>query len=183
MIFLRKVEWKGDWSDSSSLWTPELKKLCKVQKSDDGVFWISIEDFVKYFQGIGVARVHETYFYNSINIDLRSKNYEIVRLNIEKETHVYFSVNQIDVRTFIHKKEGYVYSYARILLGKITDKGLVYHGGRYGQDRDLSLEVKLEPANYILLVEMDWMQSFERNITLSKTKICLRKFIILLKLP
>jgi hypothetical protein len=112
--------------------------------------------------------VHEKYIYNSIKIDLSSKTSEVIRLQIKRPIHAYFSVNQIDARSMIHKHDGYVYSYARILLGKITENGLIYQGGRYGQDRDLSLEVTLVPASYIMLIEVDWMQGFERKITLSK---------------
>lgn len=42
-------EWTGDWSDKSTKWTPELKvKLCYEDK-DDGVFFISFEDYAKFF--------------------------------------------------------------------------------------------------------------------------------------
>jgi hypothetical protein len=38
-------EWKGDWSDKSELWTDELKEEVNLVERDDGVFWISFEDF------------------------------------------------------------------------------------------------------------------------------------------
>jgi len=42
-----------------------LKELNVIQK-DDGVFWISIEDFRKYFEGVGVCKVRDNYVYNSV---------------------------------------------------------------------------------------------------------------------
>lgn len=42
-------EWKGDWSDLSDMWTPELKQSLNVQNVDDGMFWISVNDFVHEF--------------------------------------------------------------------------------------------------------------------------------------
>lgn len=41
----------GDWSDKSKLWTKELAKEVKLDSdNNDGVFFISIEDYLKEFQ-------------------------------------------------------------------------------------------------------------------------------------
>jgi len=40
-----KLEWKGDWSDNSPLWTPKLKAELRVVDSDNGIFYMSISDF------------------------------------------------------------------------------------------------------------------------------------------
>jgi len=46
-----KFEWKGAWGDDSSNWTPELKKQVGfVDGGDDGLFWMSLDDFRKHFQ-------------------------------------------------------------------------------------------------------------------------------------
>ena len=42
-------EWTGDWSDKSPKWTPELKAKLSYEDKDDGVFFISFEDYVKFF--------------------------------------------------------------------------------------------------------------------------------------
>lgn len=36
----------GRWSESSDIWTQELKEQLQYEKADDGMFWINIEDFV-----------------------------------------------------------------------------------------------------------------------------------------
>lgn len=45
-------KWKGDWSDTSELWTEELREQVKYfETGDDGKFYMSIEDYfwqVKY---------------------------------------------------------------------------------------------------------------------------------------
>ncbi|CAG7727607.1 unnamed protein product, partial [Allacma fusca] len=41
--------WKGDWNKASRLWTPQLLEMLKPPKEDDGTFWISFQDTVKYF--------------------------------------------------------------------------------------------------------------------------------------
>lgn len=42
-------EWNGDWSDNSPLWTQELREELEFVNSDDGSFWMTIDDFKQYF--------------------------------------------------------------------------------------------------------------------------------------
>uniref|UniRef100_A0A2K5RLM8 Calpain 14 n=1 Tax=Cebus imitator TaxID=2715852 RepID=A0A2K5RLM8_CEBIM len=46
-----KVEWKGDWSDSSSKWellSPK-EKILLLRKDNDGEFWMTLQDFKEHF--------------------------------------------------------------------------------------------------------------------------------------
>uniref|UniRef100_A0A2K6SW73 Calpain 14 n=1 Tax=Saimiri boliviensis boliviensis TaxID=39432 RepID=A0A2K6SW73_SAIBB len=46
-----KVEWKGDWSDSSSKWellSPK-EKILLLRKDNDGEFWMTLQDFKAHF--------------------------------------------------------------------------------------------------------------------------------------
>jgi len=43
-----RIEWQGDWSDRSSLWTDRLRRELGVKPQDDGVFWISMRDVSPY---------------------------------------------------------------------------------------------------------------------------------------
>lgn len=47
-----KFEWQGDWSDKSSKWTDALKKQTGWVDADDGTFWMSWNDLIKYFNEI-----------------------------------------------------------------------------------------------------------------------------------
>ncbi|KAK8848323.1 hypothetical protein M9Y10_019386 [Tritrichomonas musculus] len=42
-------EWLGDYSDNSSLWTPQLRKELGAKASNDGIFWMIDKDLFKYF--------------------------------------------------------------------------------------------------------------------------------------
>lgn len=56
------MEWSGDWSDSSPLWTPALKRELGPQFSefkDDGTFWMSFQDMVRHFMSINVCQVFD----------------------------------------------------------------------------------------------------------------------------
>ncbi|KAG9461680.1 hypothetical protein GDO78_016008, partial [Eleutherodactylus coqui] len=54
-----KVEWKGDWSDSSSKWEELSEKERRLvhKKQEDGEFWMSIEDFRAQIEELVICRL------------------------------------------------------------------------------------------------------------------------------
>lgn len=42
-------EWKGDWSDNSEKWTDEMRKKVGKVDGNDGIFWMTLQDYVKNF--------------------------------------------------------------------------------------------------------------------------------------
>ncbi|KAK4548877.1 hypothetical protein LTR36_008650 [Oleoguttula mirabilis] len=52
-----EVEWDGDWSDGSKLWTAQMMTKLGHIFGDDGVFWISYMDFLKHFPSINRVRL------------------------------------------------------------------------------------------------------------------------------
>ncbi|XP_075736080.1 calpain-D [Rhipicephalus microplus] len=49
--------WRGDWSDNSPLWTPEMREALMPHGADDGVFWMSFSDVLKFFDCIDICKV------------------------------------------------------------------------------------------------------------------------------
>lgn len=51
--YIRRFEWKGDWSDNSSKWTPDvIRQVQNFTRADDGTFWMSVNDFVRFYEGV-----------------------------------------------------------------------------------------------------------------------------------
>ena len=50
-----KGEWTGAWSDKWTGWTPELKRELKVVDSDDGQFFIALEDYITHYRSTTIA--------------------------------------------------------------------------------------------------------------------------------
>ncbi|XP_070171906.1 calpain-D isoform X2 [Polyergus mexicanus] len=48
--------WKGDWSDDSPIWTLQLREMLMPHGASDGVFWISFDDVLKYFDCIDICK-------------------------------------------------------------------------------------------------------------------------------
>ncbi|XP_011187602.1 calpain-D isoform X2 [Zeugodacus cucurbitae] len=49
--------WRGDWSDDSELWTEDLREILMPHGASEGVFWISFEDVLNYFDCIDICKV------------------------------------------------------------------------------------------------------------------------------
>ena len=58
-------EWKGDWGDASKIWSDSAKQQVKFVAADDGTFWMSLEDFKKYFTLLFVCKYHDGYVFNN----------------------------------------------------------------------------------------------------------------------
>lgn len=54
-----EVEWEGDWSDGSKLWTPEMMTKLGHTFGDDGEFWMTYKDFSKHFPSINRLRLFD----------------------------------------------------------------------------------------------------------------------------
>ncbi|XP_013413799.1 calpain-D-like, partial [Lingula anatina] len=55
-----RFSWKGDWSDRSPRWQ-EIEKTRKnqllVHGGQEGIFWMSLEDFLSYFDSVDICKV------------------------------------------------------------------------------------------------------------------------------
>lgn len=60
-----KFEWNGDWSDHSVKWTDEAKDLVGFVEDEDGIFWMSFEDWSKYFVDLVVCCTRDGFKYSS----------------------------------------------------------------------------------------------------------------------
>ena len=70
------MEWNGDWSDSSPLWTEQmLQEIERVVKSDDGTFWMSFQDMLTNFYSINVCMTRHPKYSQQPWIESRRKFY------------------------------------------------------------------------------------------------------------
>ena len=52
-------EWRGDWSDGSSKWTKQAVVKLAYEDKPDGIFWMSLEDFVWEYKNLYVCRIFD----------------------------------------------------------------------------------------------------------------------------
>jgi len=51
-------EWKGEWADDSESWElfPEIKKKLNPEQKNDGLFWMSVENFMNIFNNVQICK-------------------------------------------------------------------------------------------------------------------------------
>ena len=51
------VEWNGAWSDGAPQWSVDAKVALDQTDADDGLFWMSFDDFCSHFDEIDIVKV------------------------------------------------------------------------------------------------------------------------------
>lgn len=153
-----KFEWNGDFSDNSPMWRDEDRQKLNVQSRDDGVFWIPFEEFVKYYQGIGILEIIPGAVSNGIQVNQSGKgNKTLLRMTCQQDTNVTVSIDQTDSRIVDHPDYGY--SYIRVTLARYDPtKGVHFIDSKLSADRNMFVEGFLPAGDYYILVEPYWEQ-------------------------
>ncbi|CAD8203099.1 unnamed protein product [Paramecium pentaurelia] len=152
-------EWNGDWSDGSSLWTEDLKQQVKFgKKEDDGIFFMEIKDFQRYFQAIFVGYFRKEYLYNSIKQMAKKTKTIQYDIDIQNDGEYYFTVHQEALRRYkLNKDIKYEYSYVRILLAKTTGKGeYQFIDQKQQKDIEVHLGGQLTKGKYSVQIKIKW---------------------------
>lgn len=91
--------WKGDWSDSSSFWTPQLRERLIPHGAGEGVFWMSFSDVLKYFDCIDICKVRSDW--NEIRLQgvlpsnaFDVENLAVIEFTVVEPTELEFSLFQ-----------------------------------------------------------------------------------------
>jgi hypothetical protein len=133
------MEWTGDWSDHSDCWTPEMttaltaalaaaeealndpdadKSTAATEKKDDGLFWMSFEDFTQHFNSVSICYVrHKAYCATPWSVERRKFFFDydkvksqdstqllhqvrnpLYRLSVAEEGEFCCTVHQVDTR-------------------------------------------------------------------------------------
>jgi len=151
------VEWNGAWSDSCPNWTPELRAKYKVEKKNDGIFYIGYEDFLKQFDDIQICFVHDNYQYNSLRKTALPKQGSYFVIKVDKAGRYYITVNQESKRKHAYNAD-WKYSIVYFRIYRIVGQGeYQLITGRNGADKEVWTDVKCEVGNYIVFVQIDWL--------------------------
>ncbi len=102
-------EWKGDWSDKSSLWNDELRSKLKVYDQEDGVFYMNYNDFCKYYSDCQICYYHDGFKYSAAQLSNDKYKTIYIKFQLFQRGRYYLSLNQKN-RRFFPKKKRYKYS-------------------------------------------------------------------------
>ncbi|KAF5287888.1 hypothetical protein FQR65_LT12162 [Abscondita terminalis] len=90
--------WTGDWSDDSSKWTAELRHQLMPDGAQDGTFWISFNDVLKYFDCIDICKArsgwNEIRLFGTLPPLASQQHLSCILLTIMEPTEVDFTLFQ-----------------------------------------------------------------------------------------
>jgi calpain-15 len=82
-----KKEWTGDWSDSSPLWNNYTKsQVPEFKLADDGCFWISFNDYDKFFYITTICFYKTGYHENYICDELEEGEFGLCKLTLTEDS-------------------------------------------------------------------------------------------------
>lgn len=151
-----KGEWKGDWSDNSPKWNPELKQELGVKPQDDGIFFMDFDNFCKYYSDVQVCYYHDNHKYSAIKITSQPNDRIYLAFTVTSPGLYYFSINQKN-RRFFPKDKNYNYSPLSMIIGTINQSNQVaYVGSSMKQDKENWIEFQAQSGNYYVYINTPW---------------------------
>lgn len=75
-----EVEWNGNWSPTSDLWTKELKVQLGLSMLDDGTFWVSFNDLQHYFDRVCICKCIDSHRFSSFKVTDFKKEFYIIKM-------------------------------------------------------------------------------------------------------
>eukprot|EP00826_Nyctotherus_ovalis_P039385 TRINITY_DN3787_c0_g1_i6.p1 TRINITY_DN3787_c0_g1~~TRINITY_DN3787_c0_g1_i6.p1 ORF type:complete len:929 (+),score=272.17 TRINITY_DN3787_c0_g1_i6:165-2951(+) len=153
-----EYEWNGNWSDSSSLWTPELRAQANHTRADDGTFFMSIDDFYNLYSYVFICQCIDSYKRSDVVIE---ENEACVAFQILSNTKGFFSAHQMTPRMTGEQRckplflELYAFRDQSLVLVKTTvsdNKHLNFTANPAGSNAlgTSTIEADLPPGLYIM---------------------------------
>jgi len=147
-------EWNGDWSDSSNKWTDQLRNKLKMAEQDDGMFYMSLEDFVTYYQILEICKIHTDFRYSYLKYNKENTLApQISVLNVENNTKAFIQMHQKNPRFLLANGKYGVITTAYIL---IVDEKLNYVASIAGEENNITVEVDIQKGIYYLITDMNY---------------------------
>ena len=148
--------WKGEWSKDSELWTEQLKKALNYDPERDGEseFWMSIRDFMSYYECLNVYKCIPGHTFNSIQIKVPPHEHTriVVRISVPAKGKYTFSVDQNDLRTWADPNLSY--SPINLTLGQVEHSTFKLLSHTSSQKlRNTFIRKLIEKGEYYLLIE------------------------------
>ena len=149
-------EWLGDWSDGSYKWTDEFKKKVGLVEKQDGIFWMSLEDFIQFYTTTHVCHYHDEFEYVSQKFPvLNDQAFQIAKVFVPKESKGYFLVNLKTTKIYKNKKnlENFQNPFVQINVFREDKDEFEYIGSDSGRQDRFFIECEnMQPGSYYIAV-------------------------------
>ena len=149
-------EYNGAWSDSSKKWTASTKKQCGyTDDNDDGVFYMSFDDFVKYYVTMGIAKLEHGYKTTVCKIGKeKAVKCQVIKLTVNEENpKSYIQLYQKNPRIIL--KDG-TYQSTVLSFIMLVDENFKYIKSVASTDMHIGIEEDLKPGTYFVLCDVNY---------------------------
>ena len=174
-------EWSGAWSDASKKWNESTKKQCEYQEDrDDGVFYMSFDDFVKYYVTMGIVKLEHNYQTTMCKISkAQAIKCQVLQLTVnQKNEKSYIQLYQKNPRIIL--KDG-TYQNTALSYMILLDKKFKYMKSMSNNNMHLGIEIDLEPGVYYLLCDVNYRYVNEKGKNRGYRVTCYSKNPILIE--
>ena len=152
------TEFSGDWGDSSNKWTPELKRRYGLnnEEKDDGEFFMSFEDFIKYFGSMGICKLYP----NNVTTVLRVKKNNAKKQFLSKFSvpnyisNAFISLYQKNPRIIL--KDGTYQETVTAYLILVNSNFEYVASASSSQEMHLSIETDLRKGDYYIISDINY---------------------------
>jgi hypothetical protein len=161
-------EWTGDWGDNSPLWGEEEKKQVGFSKKDDGIFFMTFDDFYNNFIITDICYVLYNSYSKLVKVDVENmKQGQIFNIYIDEEC--IFSASIIKKMWRFHRElQGKLEpSTINIMIydpfAPNSEKMLSSLDGKNSSNEDVSISEFLRPGFYLVYTLIDVANSTIQN--------------------
>lgn len=121
-------EWEGDWSDHSNKWTVRTRYQVKGSIKEDGVFFICLKDFLKFFARTTICYYFENRYDNFTQDQHELDQWAATKFTLERDNPnpLVVSIDQISERLMDkhrdYREGSYTPAYVKLILTKLNTK-------------------------------------------------------------
>ena len=164
-------EWKGKYSEDAEIWNQheDLKKEFGVVKADDGVFFMTIDEFVTMFDSVYICYYEKFEEEDRRAFLIKSKSACYFELDVVKESYFQIGLHQ-KLKQFAEAQgmTNFVYSTVDLELFKIDDKIIecLAYGDSWKNDGAAAIRIKeeggliLTPGRYLIRGKVNWNETY-----------------------
>ena len=158
------MEYTGDWSIYDSKWTSDIKTLCQFPKDEDnGTFYMSFNDFTKYFSNLNIVKLEPGYKTTYIKIKKeKAIKCQFIKININEDSpRTYIQLYQKNPR--ILRKKGQYYPEPVMAYMILVDSEFKYIKSVCGSNMHMGIEVDLKQGTYYVICDVNYRNEIEDN--------------------
>ena len=153
-------EWCGDWSDNSLKWTQEAIDHINLEKKEDGIFWMSFNDYLQFYSYTHICHLNPAYNYNFIKNKVYKQRvpnpYNLTKIVVNKDGKGYFVANLKSTKIYQRLKNNPNFENPSCSMEVFMDGKngeLIYIGNDFGKKDRLYVKCDdLKKGNYYVSI-------------------------------